>query len=99
MPFSPSLLGTYEIGGNVIRMFSRRTRDTIVAEQSHLLFMATGSSTSEFIIMNVHDDVNPYIFGQVDLTGDATDIAVATSTAYVTTNDPSSAIVIIQPGP
>ncbi|MFH1078341.1 MAG: hypothetical protein V1745_03640 [Patescibacteria group bacterium] len=99
VPLSPSLLGTFEIGGNVIRMFSRRTNDTTIAEQSHLVFAATGSSTSEFIVMNVHDPVNPYIFGQVDLTGDATDIAVATSTAYVTTNDPSSAIVIIQPGP
>ncbi len=89
---APTTLGSFEIDADVNRM----TRHPATPG---LVYLATASSTAEFIIMDVSNVFNPVVYGSADLSAVATDVAVSTSTAYITTQDPSAALMIIQGGP
>lgn len=89
-PTHPSTLTSSEVGADVNRL----------AIWNNFLFLATGSSTKEFMVINVTDPVNPVLYGWYDLLGVATDIALSADGkyAYVTTTSTSAGLYILKTG-
>lgn len=89
---TPATLGSFEINANVNRMARHSATPSLV-------YLASSSSTKEFIILNVANVFSPTVYGGANLSAAATDVAVATTTAYITTQDPTAALMIVQGGP
>ncbi|MBU0540578.1 hypothetical protein KKF59_02520, partial [Patescibacteria group bacterium] len=89
-PAHPSTLGTFEINADVNR----------VRVLNNLVFLATASSTAEFITLDVTDPVNPVVYGTFNLAATATDIALSQSGfyAYVSTQSAIAGLYILQVG-
>lgn len=89
-PAYPSTLGTFEVNADVNR----------VRVLNNLVFLATASSTAEFITLDVTNPAAPVRFGSFDLAGAAMDIALSQSGiyAYVSTQSASAGLYILQVG-
>ncbi|MEK7656081.1 MAG: hypothetical protein AAB386_05395 [Patescibacteria group bacterium] len=89
-PAHPSVIGSFEINANVnkVRVFN------------NLVFLATASSTAEFITLDVTNPTIPLIYGTFNLAGTATDISLSQSGlyAYVSTQSATAGLYILQVG-
>lgn len=94
-PTAPTSLGSLEIGANINRLRVRPTIDSVTSAQNNLVFAATASSGHQFMVFNVTTSSAPSIFGFMALPGIGTGIAMTTSTAYVTTDNPGAGLMII----
>lgn len=94
-PQAPSLLGTFEVNASINRMRVRAPVSGAPSPQNNLVFLATSSSTGQFLIMNVFNPVSPSVYSRVVLPGNATGLAITTSTAYITTDNPNAGLMIV----
>jgi len=91
-PASMQTYGSYEINANV-----NEIRSSPIGQS--LAFLATSSSTKEFLVMDTSDVFNPVPYGWLNIPNTALDVAVATSSCYIITNNATNAILTVVPGP
>lgn len=89
-PAAPSGLGSLRLRGDVRRLEVVR----------NLAFLATSSSTGQFMVLDVTSPAAPTLVGKALLAGTATDVAMSPSGnyAYVTTDSPDAGLYIITLG-
>jgi Tfp pilus assembly protein PilV len=89
-PTAPTELGSLEVGADI-------NRSAINATQPNLVFLATASSTAEFLIVDVSSPASPSFYNRINLPATATAIALTSSTAYIATESGSASVVEVQP--
>lgn len=88
-PISPSLAGTYNASGNT------DARGVFVSGNTVYMGRVSNGSTDEFLIINASNPASPTLTGSLNTVGDANEIIMIGSYAYIASSDNSQELQVV----